>query len=56
VGWLAATLFIFSGLGIGYWLYRQEPKTSAEINLTAGDYEDNANTDADGSGGDGGGD
>ena len=54
MSWLAAALFIVGGLGVGYWLYRQDPKASAEFNLSADGHNDDADAGSD-SGGDGGG-
>lgn len=57
MGWLFAALFIVGGLGVGFWLYRQDPKANAEFNLSAGGRDDSADASSDGGGGgDGGGD
>lgn len=54
MGWLVAALFIFGGLGVGYWLYRQDPKANANFDISASSGGDSS--DGSGGGGDGGGD
>jgi hypothetical protein len=53
--WVLAGFLLFGGLYVGYWLYREDPKTNPGIDVSAGIGGGDGN-DGSGGGGDGGGD